>query len=302
MKVERLIGIITILLQREKVTASQLAKRFEVSCRTIQRDIDDICKAGIPVVSMQGYGGGLSVASGYKLDKTVLTEAELQAVLTGLKGIDSISKTAYSQTLAEKFSGGKSAVFAERDTILIDLASWYPESLSDKIERIRQAISNREKISFLYYAGKGKANRTIEPYLLLFKWGAWYVYGYCCVKEDYRLFKLNRLWELEETRISYEPRDIPEGKPDFERFFRTEEVKLTALFDQSAGYRLIEEYGPGCFTTLEGGALLFCRSFSDAEYLLQWVLSFGDRAKVLEPHELAVKICEHAKNIWKSYQ
>lgn len=302
MKIDRLIGIIMILLHREKVTTSQLAKRFEVSCRTIQRDIDDICKAGIPIVSMQGYGGGLTIASGYRLDKTVLTEAELQAVLTGLKGIDSVSKTAYSQTLAEKFSDGKRAVFAEQDNILIDLASWHPDSLSDKIERLRRAISSRVRISFSYYSSKGRAERVVEPYLLLFKWGAWYVYGYCCVKEDYRLFKLNRLWELKETQVSYEPRDIPGGKLDFERFFRTEEVRLTALFDQSAGYRLIEEYGPGCFTALEGGALLFCRSFSDAEYLLQWVLSFGDRAKVLEPPELAEKIREHAKNIWEGYQ
>ncbi|WP_018212897.1 HTH domain-containing protein [Desulfitobacterium hafniense] len=76
MKIDRLIGIITILLQKERVTIPQLAERFEVSCRTIQRDIDAIGQAGIPIVSRQGYGGGLSIADGYKLDKTVLSEPD----------------------------------------------------------------------------------------------------------------------------------------------------------------------------------------------------------------------------------
>lgn len=302
MKIDRLIGIITILLQKERITTPQLAERFEVSCRTIQRDIDDICKAGIPIVSMQGYGGGISIADGYKLDKTVLTKEELQAILTGIKSIDSISKTAYGQTLIEKFSNGKDTVLAEHDMILIDLASWYQESLPDKIEEIKQAILNQEKISFIYYSDKGESKRIIEPYLVIFKWAAWYVYGYCLTNNDFRLFKLNRLWKLQNTKIPYNPQEIPDGKLDFERYFQTEKIKLTALFDQSAKYRLIEEYGPECFTISESGKLIFQWSFSNPEYLLQWILSFGDKVKVMEPPELEAKIYEQAKNILKQYE
>ncbi len=302
MKIDRLIGIITILLQKEKVTIPQLAERFEVSRRTIQRDIDNICKAGIPVVSMQGYGGGISIADGYKLDKTVLTKEELQAILTGIRSIDSVAKTVYEQTLIEKFSNGKDTVLAEHDMILIDLASWYQDSLSDKIEQIRQAILNREKIFFIYYSDKGETKRRIEPYLIIFKWSAWYVYGYCLTKNEYRLFKLNRLWKLENTKTSYIPRNIPEGKLDFERYFKTEEIRLIALFDADAKYRLIEEYGPECFVVSESNKLLFQRSFSNSEYLLQWVLSFGDSIRVIEPPELKTKIHNIAKNILSYYE
>lgn len=297
MKIDRLIGIITILLQKERATIPQLAERFEVSCRTIQRDIDAIGQAGIPIVSRQGYGGGLSIADGYKLDKTVLTKKELQAILTGIRSIDSISKTTYGQTLIEKFANGKAAVLAEQDMILIDLASWYQDSLSDKIEQLKQAIFNREKVFFVYYSDKGESERLIEPYLILFKWAAWYVYGYCLTKNEYRLFKLNRLWKLKNTSLTYIPRNIPEGKLDFERYFQTEEIRLTALFDARAKYRLIEEYGPECFTVSEPDKLLFQRSFSNPEYLLQWLLSFGDRVRVIEPPELRAKIQEHAKNM-----
>ena len=104
MKIDRLIGIITILLQRDKITAPELAERFEVSRRTINRDIEDICKAGIPVITTQGNGGGISIIDNYKIDKSLLTSEELQAIFTGLKSIDSVSKTSYMKKLFEKFA------------------------------------------------------------------------------------------------------------------------------------------------------------------------------------------------------
>lgn len=164
------------------------------------------------------------------------------------------------------------------------------------------AISNREQLTFLYYSDKGENERTIEPYLITFKWAAWYVYGYCLTKQEYRLFKLNRLWKLERTKIAYTPRNIPEGKLDFERYFQTEEIRLTALFEVDAKYRLIEEYGPDCFTISESNKLLFRRSFSNPNYLLQWALSFGDSIMVIEPLELRNKIRENAKNILRRYE
>ena len=128
MKIDRLIGIITILLQNDKTTAPELAKRFEVSRRTINRDIEDICKAGIPVVATQGYGGGLSIADGYKLDKSLLTKDELQAVLAGLKGMESISKSSALATLLDKLLNKEQRAIAE-DMFIIDLASHYQDSL-----------------------------------------------------------------------------------------------------------------------------------------------------------------------------
>lgn len=302
MKIDRLIGILTILLQKDKVTIPQLAERFEVSSRTIQRDIEDLCRAGIPVVSMQGYDGGISVARGYKLDKTILTTHELQAVLAGIKSIDSISKTSYRQTIIEKFSTDKNTIRAEQDMILIDLAAWDQEGLSDKIEQIKQAVLHQEIISFLYYSNKGESERRIEPYFIVFKWAAWYVYGYCLAQQDYRLFKLNRIGKLARTSACYKPRRIPEGELAFEQYFQTEEMSLVALFDGTAKYRLIEEYGPDCFTVTEPGKLLFQRSFANSDYAMQWILSFGDSVKVISPPEFVADICAQAKNILRQYE
>ena len=117
MKIDRLIGIITILLQKDQVTAPELAERFEVSRRTINRDIEDICQAGIPLVTTQGYGGGISIADGFKVDHTLLTQEELQLVFSGLKGLDSVSERSHSLRLAEKLSA---TAINTVDTMVID--------------------------------------------------------------------------------------------------------------------------------------------------------------------------------------
>ncbi|HCX63338.1 MAG TPA: DNA-binding transcriptional regulator, partial [Clostridiales bacterium] len=179
MKIDRLLGIITILLQCDKTTAPELAKRFEVSRRTIYRDIDDICKAGIPIITVQGGDGGISISDGYKLDKSVLTVDELQSIITGLKSLGSVSDTTRIERLINKLSPESEAVVSMKESILIDLSSHYKSSLSEKITMLKTAISENKLVSFDYYSEKGQTNRTIEPYFLTFKWTAWYVFGYC---------------------------------------------------------------------------------------------------------------------------
>lgn len=303
MKIDRLIGIITILLQKEKVTTSQLAERFEVSQRTIQRDIETICKAGIPIVSMQGYGGGLSIAEGYKIDKTLLTQKELSAIFMGLKSIDSISKYTYSQSLMEKLTNEKSAILSDHNRVIIHLSSFYQVSLTEKIDVIKQAISNRELISFQYYSEKGESERIIEPYFIMFRWFAWYVYGYCLTQQDFRLFKLNRLSELQNLKTSFEERFISEKELDFDYYIWRDDIKLVALFDMSVKYRLIDEYGSECVTfDKQSGKLLFENVFTNRNHLLQWILSYGDAVKVIEPLDLVDSVCQNAENILAQYK
>ena len=196
MKIDRLIGILAILLQQDKVTAPYLAEKFEVSRRTINRDIEAICKAGIPLVTTQGQNGGISIMDGYRVDRTLLTSSDMKAILAGLRSLDSVCGTNRYQQLMEKFSAGNSNLLISGGHIAIDLSSWYKSSLSPKIELIQSAIEGNRKIGFNYYSPKGESRREIEPYLLVFQWSSWYVWGYCGDKQDYRMFKLNRMLEL----------------------------------------------------------------------------------------------------------
>ena len=282
MKLDRLIGILSVLLQQEKITAPELAERFEVSRRTINRDIEDLCKAGIPIVTKQGVNGGISIMEDYKLDKTLFSHSEMQDILAGLRSLDSVNDTNRYGRLMEKLSAGSSDFMVGNQSVLIDLASWYKDSLAPKIEMIRSAIGQCRELEFKYYAPKGETYRCIEPYYLIFRWKGWYVWGWCKKREDFRLFKLNRMDNLRMSDGVFNERQAPMPDLSDERIFPGG-IKVKALFEPDCKWRLVEEFGIGCFQELENGKLLFQADYTDKENLITWLLSFRDKAELLEP-------------------
>jgi len=301
MKIDRLIGILSILLQQEKVTAPFLAEKFEVSRRTINRDIEDLCKAGIPLVTTQGQNGGISIMDGYRVDRTLLTSVDMQSILAGLRSLDSVAGTNRYQQLMEKFAVGSSSVLPANNHIVIDLASWYKTSLAPKIELLQAAIEQKEIVAFRYYAPNGESDRMLEPYLLVFQWASWYVWGYCRDRADYRLFKLNRMLELKLAGEQFEGRELPEFKPKQQMNYQGE-IMVKALFDPQMKWRLVEEYGIDSFEELEDGRLLFQYEFIDKENVFSWILSHGRYVNLLEPEELRDEFRELAKEIVKRYE
>lgn len=300
MKIDRLIGILSILLQREQVTAPYLAEKFEVSRRTINRDLEDLSKAGIPLFTTQGRGGGIRIMDGYRIDRTLLTSSDMQAILSGLKSLDSVSGTSRYQQLMEKLSAGTSNVLSARGHIVIDLASWYKSTLTPKIELIQQAIDKSRTLRFDYYAPGGESRREIEPYLLVFHWTSWYVWGYCTEKSDYRLFKLNRVQKLELTGHEFIPRNAPQPDLSSNRIFPCP-LEATVLLSPSMKWRLIEEYGIESFSVLPDGRLLFHWGFSGKESLFGWILSFGADAELTAPESLRREFAELLGTIRSTY-
>lgn len=298
MKIERLIGIITTLQQKEKVTAPYLSEKFEVSRRTINRDIEDICRAGIPIVTTQGKNGGISLMEGFALDTTVFTKQELSAVFTGLKSLDSVSLSRSADKLVAKMGAGDTLDLI--DYMAIDLASFYKSSLSSKIELIKKGISERRCIIFHYYYNKGEADKLIEPYRIYFMWSDWYVFGYCKQRKDFRLYKLRRLWDLQLSEESYEVREIPDEKLQFGTHM-TDDYFVTAIYDSDVKYKLVEEYGPDSFSVMEDGQLYAKWGFNSAEDALPWFLSLGDKVKVIEPPEMVEKMKKTLASISENY-
>ena len=300
MKIDRLIGILSVLLQEEKVTAPDLAERFEVSRRTINRDIDDLLYAGIPIRTSQGVGGGISIAEGYKVDRTILTSKDMQMILAGLRSLDSVSGSSYYGQLMEKIQAGSSEFISGRDSILIDLSSWYKESLAPKISTIQDAIENRHLLEFYYYAPSGESKRSIEPYYIVFKWTSWYVYGWCRQRKDYRLFKLNRMDKVKETKKEFACRNAPVPDLSSELKF-PRNILLKALFEPDMKWRLVEEFGPDCYEVQEDGRLLLIKDYADIDNLTMWMLTFGDKVEVIEPNEVRMRLKEIAGSMMKIY-
>ncbi len=301
MKIDRLIGILSVLLQEEKTTAPELAERFEVSRRTINRDIEDLCKAGIPIQTAQGTGGGISIMNGYRMDRTILTSKDMQMILAGLRSLDSVSGSSYYGQLMEKIQAGSSALVNGRDSILIDLSSWNRGSLAPKIETIQDAIGLKKTIRFRYYSPGGETEREIEPYYLIFKWASWYIYGYCLLRNDFRLFKLNRMDGIVHVKPFAGNREVPVPDLSNEQIFPGE-IKVKALFEPDQKWRLVEEFGPACFTQTDDGRLLFTTVYTDMENLISWLLTFADKAEVLEPKEAREKIAAMAAKMTTIYK
>lgn len=300
MKIDRLIGILSILLQQDRVTAPYLAETFEVSRRTIQRDLEALCKAGIPIATTQGAGGGISVMEGYRIDRTLLTSSDMQAILAGLRSLDSVSGTNRYAQLMEKMSAGTSSVLAGDNHILIDLASWYKASLAEKIELIHSAIEQGKTIRFHYYAPRGESDRTVEPYYLVFQWASWYVWGWCRGKEDFRLFKLNRMTELAAGEM-FEKRRAAYPNLRTERVFPAN-VQVKAIISGKYKWRLIEEYGAGCYVEQPDGRCLFSFGFTDRDQILAWILSFQGEAELLEPVDLRDELWQIGETLGKTYE
>lgn len=298
MQLYRLMGILVLLLQRERVTAGQLAERFEVSPRTIRRDIEVLCQAGVPVVTAQGYGGGISIPPGYRLEPSLFTREELMVILAGVQGMESILPSPQAKGILDKLGRGNDS---PADPISIDLGSFDPQGLSRQVETLSAAIREGRLVRFRYASPSGEGLRRVEPHRLLYRLNAWYLLGFCRERQDFRTFKLARLSGLELLEEGFSPRDIPPERLTFREYFNGEGTLLRAVFSPELAYRLTEEYGEGCFTRREDGRLLLERRFVSYGNMREWVLSFGDGAEVLEPQALREDLGRQAKNLLARY-
>lgn len=318
MKIDRLIGILAILLQEEKVTAPELAERFEVSRRTISRDIENLCRAGIPISTAQGAKGGISIMDGYRMDRTLLTSKDMKMIMAGLRSLDSVSGSHYYGQLMEKIKAGSSELVSGNESILIDLSSWYKDSLSPKIELIQSAIEERRIIRFNYYAPNGDSTRELEPYYLIFKWSSWYVWGCkvssgdlfctdrsgterCGSRSDFRMFKLNRMDGIVQTEEEVTYRDVPMPDLSTETIFPGG-INVKAVFEPSMKWHLIEEFGPDSFKVQSDGTLLFEHEYTDRENLVTWMLTCKDKVTVLEPESVREELYHITSVIAKKYE
>ena len=299
MKIERLIGILSILLQQDKITASELAEKFEVSVRTILRDVDEIARAGIPIVTSQGQGGGISIMDGYKIDRTLLSSAEMTAIFAGLKSLDSVSGTNRYRQLMDKLS--VSDTVNADNHIIIDLSMWDKNAVAEKIELIKSAIEQNRIITYKYYSPQRIEQRSIEPYRLIFQWSSWYVWGFCTKRQDYRMFKLTRMTELKCTDEAFVKREIPEYSCDKLRHTRGE-ITAAVKFDKSVKWRIIDEFGRENFNEDAEGNIILNFTWADKQSLFSYILGFRECAEIISPAEYREEFLELLKKIYDKYQ
>lgn len=309
MKIDRLVSIIMILLDKKRIGAQELADMFEVSPRTIYRDIDTINMAGIPVKSVSGVGGGFEIMPKYKIDKKVFSADDLSALLMGLSSLSNIVR---GNELVNVLAKVKSFIPADKvkdielkvNQICIDLSPWMGNiNIGPYLEIIKSALLESKLISFEYVAHHGnKSARTAEPYQLVLKSGHWYLQAYCYKRNAFRLFRLSRMSNLQIQDEIFTPRDYQKPAVDFAGILVTMQTKIKIRIHKSVMDRVLDFCSYEDFSPDGDEYYIVSFPFIENEYHYGIILSFGDKCECLEPLHIRKEMKRRIHDIAALYE
>ena len=299
MKENRYFQMIYLLLDKGQMTAPELADYFEVSIRTIYRDIDILSSAGIPIYATQGKGGGIAIQDSYVLKKSLLSEQEQKQILMALQGIRVLEDEQINMLLS-KLSG----VFQRQqgNWLEIDFSTWTKSGAGKhNFQLLQSAIWKSRIVSFYYYSGKGEqTKRIIEPHKLVFKTSDWYLYGYCTLRKDFRFFKLTRIRDLKLQDAEF-MRETPEHIFERSDEFEMKTVQVTLLFDAGMSHEVYEKFDEEV-SEQEDGSLLVTTILPDNELLYSYVLSCRERVEVLSPPYVRDNVRKRVRKMLEIYK
>ncbi len=301
MSESRLFRILYYLLDKGTVTAPELAKKFEVSVRTIYRDIDMLSGAGIPVYTTTGHGGGIHLFDNFVLKKSLLSEQEMQDILIG---VQSLSAVQYPDTDGVMSKLKATFQIAESDWIEIDFSRWgsIVEKEKQYFEMLKRSILGRQEIQFLYYNSLGEVSqRRCQPLKMVYKDKAWYLYAYCLKRNDYRLFRISRIKELLVTDQYFKSHsEMKEsvfslmeemGKP----------ITIELSFPKEVSYRVYDTFEDDVIKW-NGQEIRVNVTLPETEWLYSFIMSFGNQISILYPISLKEKIIERYKIALKHFE
>ena len=298
MKDNRLFRLLYYILEKGKVTASELADKFEVSVRTIYRDIDSMSSSGIPIYALRGRGGGIEISEDFVLSKSLLSENEKQQILSALQGLEHTT-IQYENELLTKLS----ALFKIKNTswIEVDFNNWQNNKMYERtFNDIKSAILSKKIISFAYFSGNEKeTNRRVKPVRLLFKSQDWYLYAFCLLRNDFRYFKLSRMKNIEVHDEKFDD--------SFENVILKKEMPhdnvrcIKVKFDRKVAFRVYDELSSEIMEDNDGNLYTELEIVDDYN-LYYYLLSFGDSVEVLEPEEVRAQIKEIITKMTEKYK
>lgn len=293
----RLFEIVYLLMQKKKITAKELANRFEVSTRTIYRDIEILSRANIPVYATKGKEGGIGLLDEYVLNKTILSEEEQNQILFALQGMKKVAGQDEKDIL-----GKLSRLFNKKvdDWIKIDFSNWGKDNAQEKrFNMIKAAILNKNRIEFVYYNSNGeKSKRVVEPLQIWFKDKSWYLIAYCKMKQDYRVFKIQRIKEIKILEEHFK-RELQQEKKEEKYNFRN--ITLELEIRKEMAYRVYDEFEDSEITKKDDGSFIVNVEYPENEWVYGYILSFGEYVKVLSPERAKRIIKDKIEKTLKNY-
>ncbi|OWA35927.1 DNA-binding transcriptional regulator [Saccharibacillus sp. O16] len=310
MKIDRLLAMTILLLNRKRISATELAQRFEVSTKTVYRDIETLCHAGIPIVSHQGMSGGFELMERYTIGRQMLSPGEIEALRTAVKGAATALDDRTFEDLTEKVQallGGNVHTDAASSGpgVVFDFNPWNcGASMRERIQLLRTAARESLRVEIRYLNMNGReSRRVLEPAMLLLKGGTWYVQAYCLLRSEFRIFRLTRILELRETGEPFRPKPAPpiESYEWNEDWDKTPKMEVSLHFGADVRLRVIDQFDPSRLTQLADGSVRITGLFVADEWFYGMLLSYGDRVCVESPSEVADELLKRASQIVKAY-
>lgn len=301
MKINRLTEIILILLNKKIVTAKELSNKFQVSTRTIYRDIETLSLSGIPVYMSKGKNGGISLLEDFSINKTLLSKDDKESLMLALKALSTIEYPEISSVIDKV--GVINSMSNNDNWIDIDLSRWGNKTHEDdKFNKIKYAILNNKLMEFNYVNSlANQSMRVIEPIKLIYKGQSWYLHGYCKLKEDFRLFRISRIKNLEMKEESFTKRDfkLVEKNREEKEVWNTVKVKLKVK--KEALYRAFDDFDEESIMENKDGTYEVTMEFPESEWLYGYILSFGPYVEVLEPLRIRNIVLQKMKETLNMY-
>lgn len=302
MQIERLINMIFYIINREHVTAKELADYFNVSTRTIYRDINTLTIAGIPIISTKGTGGGISLIDGYSLNRSLFSKEEQLNIYQGLQMLQA-TKFPNAEMALSKISAifGKTLVHNWLD---IDFSFWGSEEKQKlDVSELQYAILNKHTITFDYFNSElQKSSRTIEPLQLVFKSRTWYIVGYCRSKQEIRIFRMSRMKHICILAETFE-RSLPDDyslSADCKEQCTLPVFKLK--FAPEIAYRLYDDFQERQIKICSDGSLIVTFQYQLTDWTFNYLLSFGKYVEIIEPQIARTMLKNRALEIAEMYK
>ena len=309
MRIDRMLGITVMLLNKDRISARELADKYEVSIRTIYRDIEAINMAGIPIVAYSGNNGGFGIMNNFKLDRQLLTFQDMLSMISALKGINSTLENKELDTAIEKITSlvpeDKTAQLQQYfQHVSVDIQPWgYREKQKKHIKTIHESIANSVLIEFTYGNYKGEiVRRTVEPMTLLFKGYAWYLFAFCKLKNDFRLFRLSRMKELVVTDTKFKRKNVTYEEHSSSSFDQTTLTDIVLKFSPEVRLKVEEYFDEEVVEYLDNGEMIVRVRLPEDEWIYSFLLSFGASVEVIEPEHIKRIILEKAEKILHLYK
>ena len=307
MSLPNVFSILMILLSKRKVSREYLAERFSVSVRTVSRYIGDLIEAGVPIVSTSGHHGGYSLADDYVVDKTLLTEAESMRIKDALQKTAPSDDDKVNLAIIEKLDAvdrmrEHDNYVVKQSDLYIDCDESQAEDIKAKIKILSEAIEQSRATDIKYTDARGAVSyRTIEPYTLVFKAGAWYIYAMCRLRGDFRLFKLTRISDLRKTSkrfIKYDSKLIEKLELEF---YNEIYIDLEFEFFPAVLESVVDWLGMQAITE-RGTKLVAHAEVPMNDKLTKRLLSYGSSIKILQPADVREAILDEAKRMTELYK